>query len=189
MRARQRQAQSRIHDQAAAARWTDAASGRWASGSHRAVVPERRRAGRVGPLRRRSGRDTHVRSEGHARRAAAVPARGARQDQVDDADRARAVEVVGELHAARRSGDLAAEPLHDHDGAQAGRAGAAVRGAQQLARHPPRRPSAAEEPGAVLPRQQHRPLGGRHAGRRVDGFDERTYIMPNGWFPQRRSCA
>ena len=59
-------------------------------------------------------------------------------------------------------------PVHDADGAQAGPAGAALRGPQQLAGHSPRRTPAPEGSRAVLPRQQRGPLGRRHAGRRID---------------------
>ena len=86
------------------------------------MVSERRGPGRLRPLRRRPGRAGHARSATHAGGEARVSAVGAGEDQGDDADRARVVEVVGELPAARRAGDLAAESLHDADRPQAGTA-------------------------------------------------------------------
>src|SRR5439155_4010614 len=109
------------------------------------------------------------------------------QDQSDDADGAGAFQIFRELHAARCSRDLAAEPVHDIDGAQRRPAGAVVRGSQQLARYPSGWPSASEKSGAVFPRQQQRTLGLRYTSIIVEsiesiGFDDRTYIEPNGWF-------
>ena len=117
-----------------------------------------------------------------------VPAVGAGKNQGDDADRARAVEVVGELPAARRSRDLAAEPVHDVDGPQAGPAGAAVRSAEQLAGHSPRWPPAPEVSRAVLSRQQHRALGGRHAGGRIDRVRRPNLHHAQRLVPQRRAA-
>src|SRR4029450_3424614 len=99
---------------------------------------------------------------------AGVPAVGTGQDQRDDADRARTVEVVSELSASRASSYLAAESLYDVDGPQAGSLGAAVRSPQQLARHSSGWTAAPEESRALLSRQQLGALGGRYAGCRVN---------------------
>ena len=152
------------------------------------LAAKQRRAGRERPLRRGPGGSAAVRPEGHAGRTAVVPAVGAREDQGDDADGAGAVEVVGELHAARRAGHLAAEPLLHHAGPQAGHAGAALRGAEQLPRDPHRRPSAAQVPGAALPRQQRRAVGGRHAGGGIHRLRRAHLRDAERVVPQRRAA-
>jgi hypothetical protein len=112
---------------------------------------------------------------------ARVSALGTRDDEVDDAHRSRAVEELVKL-SPRGVPAIAAEPVHHAHRAQAGADGAALRGAEQLARHSPRRPAAAQGSGAVLPRNSAARWEGDTLVVESIGFDERTYIQPNGWF-------
>ena len=56
-------------------------------------------------------------------------------------------------------------------------------------RHPPRWTAAAQVSGAVLPRQQHGALGGRHAGRRVDRLRRAHLHHAERLVSQRRAAG
>ena len=149
-----------LYDQPAAAGWSRAAAGGRPCRLLRALAAERSRSGGQRPLRCESSGARAVRSEGHARGTAGVPAVGAGQDEIDDADGSRTVEVVRQLHATRLARDLAPEPVFDHARAHAEDAGATVRGSQQLAHHSHGRPARSKEPRAMVPRHERRSLGG-----------------------------
>src|SRR5688572_4132257 len=139
-----------LYDQPAATRWARATAGGRPCRLLGALVAERRRSGGQRPLRCESSGARAVRSEGYAGGAAGIPAVGAGQDEVDDADGGRTVEVIRELHAARSTGHLAAESVLDHARARAKGAGAAIRGPQQLANHTLGRPARSQESGALV---------------------------------------
>ena len=173
-----------VHDQAVAAGRTGAASGRRPSRLLGPLVSERRRPGvsaaASASIRRRTRQfDPKVTPED----AAGIPALGAGEDQVDDADRARAVEVVGELHAARRSGHLAAEPVHDA-------ASSTSRDCWCSCTRCSTTGASFTSTDARCPRIPEPFFHGNSTARwegdtlvvESIGFDERTYIMPNGWF-------
>src|SRR5687767_5533765 len=85
----------RIHREAGASWWPAAAAAERTPGSFGSLVSKRSRPGNLRALWRGPRRAFDVRSQGHTRREARVPAVGSGEDPGDDTNGARVVQVVG----------------------------------------------------------------------------------------------
>ena len=115
---------------------------------------------------------------------------GRGKDQVDDADRARAHEVVRELPAARCPAIWLQNPYTTFMVHKPEDAGATLRGAEQLAGHPPRRTDRSRSiPSRCFTATSTARWEGDTLVVESIGFDDRIYIHAQRLVPQRRTAG